>query len=92
MEWRLFATMAEAAGTESVRVEVGPDATVGDALEALLAEAPAIEERLYDGDGEIYDHVRLLQNGESPFTTGDGLEEPVEVEDELALMPAVSGG
>ena len=92
MEWRLFATMAEAAGTESVRVDVGPDATVGDALEALLAEAPAIEDRLYDADGEIYDHVRLLRNGESPFATGEGLDEPVEAEDELALMPAVSGG
>lgn len=92
MEWRLFATMAEAAGSESVRVEVEPDATVGDALDALLAEAPAIEDRLYAADGEIYDHVRLLRNGESPFSTGDGLEEPLEEGDELALMPAVSGG
>lgn len=92
MEWRLFATMAEAAGAERVAVEVGEDATVGDALDALLSEAPAIEERLYDADGEIYDHVRLLVDGESPFASGEGLAEPVDPDAELALMPAVSGG
>lgn len=92
MEWRLFATLAEAAGTESIRVEVGEDATVGDALDALLAAAPPVVEQLYDADVDIYDHIRLLVDGESPFATGDGLDEPVEPDAELALMPAVSGG
>jgi molybdopterin synthase sulfur carrier subunit len=92
MEWRLFATMAEAAGAETVSVEPGPEPTVGDALDALIEAAPGLEERLYDGDGEIYHHVRVLHEGEDPFTAGDGLSEPVEPGDELALMPAVSGG
>ena len=92
MEWRLFATMAEAAGAETVSVDPGPEPTVGDALDALVAAAPAIEERLYDGDGEIYGHVRILHEGEDPFAGGDGLAEPVAADDELALMPAVSGG
>ncbi len=92
MEWRLFATLAEAAGSDTVRVAVGRDATVGDALSALVEEAPAIEDRIYEDDGTLYDHVRLLKNGESVFTTGDGLSEPVTADDELALMPAVSGG
>lgn len=91
MEWRLFATMAEAAGAETVSVDPGPEPTVGDALDALVEAAPAVEDRLYDGDGEIYQHVRVLHEGEDPFA-GDGLAEPVESGDELALMPAVSGG
>jgi molybdopterin synthase sulfur carrier subunit len=84
MDWRLFATLAEAAGSDTVRVSVGPDATVGDALGALLEEAPTVEDRIYDDDGTLYDHVRLLKNGESVFTA--------TADDELALMPAVSGG
>ena len=91
MDWRLFATLAEAAGSDTVCIVVGPDATVGDALVALLEEAPAVEDRIYD-DGALYDHVRLLKNGESVFTAGDGLSEPITPDDELALMPAVSGG
>jgi molybdopterin synthase sulfur carrier subunit len=92
MDWRLFATLAEAAGSDTVSVTVGPDATVGDALGALLEAAPAVEDRIYDDDGTLYDHVRLLKNGESVFAAGDGLAEPVTADDELALMPAVSGG
>jgi molybdopterin synthase sulfur carrier subunit len=92
MHWRLFATLAEAAGSDTVRVAVGPDWTVASALSALLDEAPAVEDRIYDDDGTLYDHVRLLKNGESVFAAGDGLSEPVTDDDELALMPAVSGG
>lgn len=92
MDWRLFATLAEAAGSDTVRIDVGSDATVGDALEALLDEAPAVADRIYDDDGSLYDHVRLLKNGESVFAAGGGLSEPVAEDDELALMPAVSGG
>jgi molybdopterin synthase sulfur carrier subunit len=92
MEWRLFATMAEAADTERVTVEPGPDATVADALDALLDEHPAIADRVYDADGDIYGHVNLLIDGTNPFAEGDGLDERVDEDAELALMPAVSGG
>ncbi len=92
MEWRLFATMAEAADAERVAVDPGPDATVGDALDALLDEHPAIADRLYDSEGEIYGHVNLLVDGINPFAAGDGLDEPVDEDAELGLMPAVSGG
>lgn len=91
MEWRLFATLAEAAD-DTVAVDPGPDPTVGDALEALLAAEPQLESHLYDGHGDLYEHVRLLRNGANPFHEGAGLDEPVEAGDELALMPAVSGG
>lgn len=92
MEWRLFATLAETAGSDTVEVEPGSDPTVGDALEALLENVPELEDQLYDADGERYDHVRLLHEGRNPFVEGAGLDEPVEADDELALMPAVSGG
>lgn len=92
MDWRLFATLAETAGSETVTVDVGDDPTVGDALDALLAAHPDLESHLYDEDGELYGHVRLLVDGEDPFASGDGLSEPVDESAELALMPAVSGG
>ncbi len=92
MEWRLFATLAEIAGRNTVAVDPGPDPTVGDALDALLAAEPEIESQIYDDDGTLYDHVRLLVDGSNPFREGDGLDEPIDSDTELALMPAVSGG
>jgi molybdopterin synthase sulfur carrier subunit len=90
MEWRLFADLADAAGDRRVTIEADGLETVGDALEALLDARPALRERVLE-DGDLAEHVNVLRNGES-VTAREGLETPVEVGDELALFPPVSGG
>ncbi|GGN07407.1 ubiquitin-like small modifier protein 1 [Halarchaeum nitratireducens] len=87
MEWKLFADLAEVAGDDRVDVTVSADATVGDALEALLDERPALRERVLADDGTLYDHVNLLRNGADAT-----LDDAVDGGDELALFPPVSGG
>lgn len=92
MEWKLFADLAELAGEKRVAVDAGPGDTVGDALSALLATRPALEERVLDESGDLEDHVNLLRNGSNVFTQESGLETELEEGDELALFPPVSGG
>lgn len=65
MEWKLFADLAEVAGSRTVRVDVDGDATVGDALDALVGAHPALESRVFGDDGELYDHINVLRNGEA---------------------------
>ncbi|SDM55959.1 molybdopterin synthase sulfur carrier subunit [Halogranum gelatinilyticum] len=91
MEWKLFADLAELAGDRHVAVDVDAGDTVGDALDALLADHPALEERVLDDDGELRDHINVLCNGENVFIE-DGLATVLEAGDELALFPPVSGG
>ena len=90
MHWRLFATLAETAGEDRVAVEDAE--TVGEALDALLAAHPGLESEVLDEDDSLVEHVRLLHEGEDPFSGGRGLETPVSDDDELALFPPVSGG
>jgi len=96
MHWKLFANLAETAGSREIEVTVdsdsGPDVTVGDALDALLSTHPELREEVLDDDGDLYEHVRLLHNAEDPFANGDGLDTRIEQGDELALFPPVSGG
>jgi molybdopterin synthase sulfur carrier subunit len=92
LEWKLFADLKERAGEGRVTVEVDAGATVEEALSALVARRPALEERVFEADGTVRDHVNVLKNGESVETSGDGLEAGVEAGDELALFPPVSGG
>jgi len=87
MEWKLFADLAEVAGDDRVDVTVPADATVEDALGALLDERPALRNRVLDDDGTLYDHVNLLRNGADAT-----LAESIDGGDELALFPPVSGG
>ncbi len=92
MHWKLFATLREATGHQEVAVEIEEGATIRDALDALLTSHPELEDELFSPQGELYNHIRLLQNGDDPFLTGDGFDADVGPDDELALFPPVSGG
>lgn len=93
MRWKLFATFAETAGENELTFDLeGEQPTVRDALDALLAAQPALEDELLDESGALYDHVGLLHEGTNPFQNGEGWDTPVGPDDELALFPPVSGG
>lgn len=87
MDWKLFADLAEVAGDDEPSVRVGDDATVRDALDALIDAHPALGERVLDDDGALHEHVNLLRNGQRAE-----LDERLDSDDELALFPPVSGG
>lgn len=87
MKWKLFADLAEVAGDREVSVDVADDATVGDALNALLDARPALRDRVLDDEGDLRDHVNLLRNGDDAT-----LDDDAAPGDELALFPPVSGG
>jgi molybdopterin synthase sulfur carrier subunit len=91
MQWKLFADLREVAGDSTVSVSVEHGDTVGDALRALFAARPALEERVTDDAGGLRDHINVLRNGEDVREDG-GLDAPVSDDDELALFPPVSGG
>ncbi|WP_313691061.1 ubiquitin-like small modifier protein 1 [Halorarum halobium] len=90
MGWKLFADLAEAAGTREPDVDLGDAETLAGALDVLLDTHPALADRVLDEEGELRDHVNVLRNGEPVRETG--LETPVASGDELALFPPVSGG
>ncbi|WP_121742022.1 ubiquitin-like small modifier protein 1 [Natronorubrum halophilum] len=92
LEWKLFADLAERAGDKRVSVDVTAGDTVGDALEALVAGRPDLEERVLDGDGELRSQIHVLRNGNNVLVDEEGLETELEGDDELALFPPVSGG
>ncbi|WP_144903586.1 ubiquitin-like small modifier protein 1 [Halobellus captivus] len=84
--WRLFADLAEIAGGREHSVDVDPDGTVGDALDALVAACDGLDDRILD-DGALADDVNLMQNG-TPASPDSKLEDG----DELAMFPPVTGG
>lgn len=89
-EWRLFADLADTADARTITVDVEPEATVSDALAALLDAQPALRDRILTDTGDLREHINILRNGEN--VRGRGTDVDVDDGDELALFPPVSGG
>jgi molybdopterin converting factor small subunit len=71
------------------RVEVD-GATVGEALAALVADNPALEERLLE-DGKVRGYVNVFVDDEDiRYLDGEATVVPAGVE--ISIMPAVAGG
>ena len=77
---RLFAILRERAGSDSVELDLADGATVGDALKAL-AKHPGLSEAL-----------RLIPVGTAVNREYAGPDAELRPNDELALIPPVSGG
>ncbi|MCG1003988.1 MULTISPECIES: ubiquitin-like small modifier protein 1 [Halobacterium] len=90
MEWKLFADLAEVGGDRRITVDESAE-TVGDALDALLDDRPALRDRVLTETGDVHEHINVLRNGEN-VAHDDGLATELDSGDELALFPPVSGG
>ena len=90
---RLPAVLAPYAGGRRQLSVTLPDgsATVGGLLDAVSADHPGIGQRVRDERGQLRRHVNVFVNGES-IRWLDGLATPVRPDDEVQVIPAVSGG
>jgi len=71
------------------RVEVA-GATIGEILTALVADNPALEERLLE-DGRVRGYVNVFVDDED-IRYLDGESTVVPAGAEISIMPAVAGG
>ncbi len=74
------ATEVEAAGS-----------TVGEVLNALVAQYPDTEDQLFSGEGELNRFVNIYLNDEDVRVL-DGLETAVSDSDTVMILPAMAGG
>lgn len=71
-------------------VQVAGD-TVGEVLDALYTEHPAVRAQLQADDGELHRFVNLYVNDEDVRLLG-WLDTPVSDGDTLLILPAMAGG
>ena len=77
-------------GYDRVELNSAP-ATVGQALEALWALHPCVQDRLVTERGELRQHINVFVGDENIRFTG-GLETRLTDGAEVTIIPAVSGG
>ena len=77
-------------GRSQVAVETS-GATLQDALEALFAAHPGLQDRVLTERGEIREHVNVFVGQREARSTG-GLATPLTDGMEISILPAISGG
>ena len=65
--------------------------TVGEVLDNLGAQYPALRHMIYDDAGQIPGHVNIYINNQEVHSL-QGKETPVKDGDEMAVIPAIAGG
>jgi molybdopterin synthase sulfur carrier subunit len=75
-------------GQVEVTVE-GP--TIGDAMDSLVRQYPALKPHLYNGDGQLRPFVNLFVGG-SNVRDLQGLGTPLDPEARVLLVPSIAGG
>ena len=64
---------------------------VAAAMQNLVGQFPALEQHLYNGDGEMRAFVNLFL-GENNTRDLQGLETPLSEGDTLRIIPSIAGG
>ena len=64
--------------------------TVGECLNQLVQQFPAIEDVLFDEDGKVLNYIDIYVNGKSSYP--EELAKPVKGGDELYILQAIGGG
>jgi MoaD family protein len=77
-----------AGGRKSVKVEGD---TIGEVLEALQREYPAMSGQLVTPDGQLHRFVNVYLNDDD-VRYMDKLETKVQADDNISILPAVAGG
>ncbi|NLX10921.1 MAG: MoaD/ThiS family protein [Chloroflexi bacterium] len=88
---RVLSTLRSIAGSKEVSVPAPTEMTVGAVLHALRETHPALAARVLTADGAITPGIQCLVNGRH-IDWLQGLETPVTLDDDLLLIPPVSGG
>jgi sulfur-carrier protein len=66
--------------------------TVAEALAALTAAHPAIEQHLYTTDGKLRSFVNVYLNDDDVRYLPAKEDSPVSPTDELTIIPSIAGG
>lgn len=91
MEIRVYATLRDVVGGQSIHLDAASKITVGQMLEKLFARYPALRSRLLDEEGKLQEAIHILINGRD-MRYVEGLETAISPQDMVRIFPPVGGG
>ncbi len=88
---RIPSYLAEFAKGQTALTLETSSTSVRNLLADLWGQYPALRDRVVDEQNEIRQHINIFV-GEDAIRHANGLDTPVSANDEIMIVPAVSGG
>ena len=88
---RLSAGLRRIAGSKAVEVPTGPQTTARDLLRRLCDVNPALADHILTPNGELDDGIMMIVAGRH-IDFQQGLDTPIGAEDDVMIIPPLSGG
>jgi MoaD family protein len=79
-------------GEKTVEVELPQDATVYDALQAVVQRYPSLKTKMFTQRGDLHPYQPIYINGRNPRLLTDGLQTVVRTGDVLSIFSPISSG
>ncbi len=92
MRVNFYANLRPLAGGKTVEVNVTGPMTARQALEVVTSTRPSLAQKIWQVQGELFDHIHVFINGRQSIFLRQGLETLVQSEDTLDVFPPVGGG
>jgi molybdopterin synthase sulfur carrier subunit len=92
MDVIFYATLRQIVGARMVEIDAPEIFTVRELLAEIIRCYPALAREMFDEDGNLYSHVRVIINGRDLSFVDDNLEARVSSADTISIFPAVGGG
>jgi len=92
MQVIFYATLRQIVGARMVEIDALEILTVRELLAEIIHRYPALAREMFDEDGNLYSHVRVIINGRDLSFVEDNLEARISSADTISIFPAVGGG
>ncbi len=92
MRINLYATLRDLVGGGYVEVDLEPGPTAQELIEGMVAQHPALEPALLDGDNNLYGHMKLFVNGREVVYLEKQFQHVLQPTDTVDIFPPVGGG
>lgn len=92
LQVNVYATLRDVVGGATATLDVAPEPTVGQIVDALVASYPLLRPKLMDDQGVLLGAVHVLVNGRDGHYLPEGMLTRVAADDTIDIFPAVGGG
>jgi len=92
VEVRYYAQLRRTAGVKGETFSLTAEASVLELLRAITEGHPGLRQELFDDEGALYEHVRVIINGHDLAHQPDGTGTRLADGDSVSIFPAIGGG